>query len=98
MIELFRELPRDPVARFRASFDPIYDLSIVRATSAFRRALELEPGNKLATSTLRVAYDARLMHEPAAALLNPSELSTGKSARAHYETKMGPQPPPTGET
>ena len=30
VIELFRELPREPVARFRAQFDPIYDLSIVR--------------------------------------------------------------------
>ena len=41
VIELFRELPREPVARFRAAFDPIYDLSIVRATSALRHALEL---------------------------------------------------------
>ena len=43
VIELFRELPREPVARFRAAFDPIYDLSIVRATSALRHALELAP-------------------------------------------------------
>ena len=38
VIELFRELPRKPVARFRAAFDPMYDLSIVRATYALRRA------------------------------------------------------------
>ena len=31
VIELFREPPREPVARFRASFDPINDLSILVA-------------------------------------------------------------------
>ena len=34
-IELFRELPPQPIARFRAPFDPVFDLSIVRATYAF---------------------------------------------------------------
>ena len=45
VIELFRELPSEPVARLRARFDPIYDLSIVRATCALRRALELSRRN-----------------------------------------------------
>jgi tetratricopeptide (TPR) repeat protein len=93
VIELFRELPPEPVARFRAAFDPIYDLSIVRATSAFRRALELEPGNVLAAKTLRVAYDARLMHEPALALLDARGQGAERTARDDYERKMGPLPP-----
>jgi tetratricopeptide (TPR) repeat protein len=92
MIELSRE-QREPVARFRASFDPIYDLSIVRATAAFRRALELAPRNRVAASSLKLAYDVRLMHEPALALLDPRVPSADKSTRADYEAKMGPQPP-----
>ena len=93
VIELFRELPREPVARFRASFDPIYDLSIARATFAFRRALELQPGNKLASKTLKVAFDARLMHEQALALLDPNEPSVDGSTREGYVSKMGHPPP-----
>ncbi len=93
VIELFRDLPPEPVARFRAAFDPIYDLSTARATSAFQRALALEPGNRLAAKTLRVAYDARLMHEPALALLDARGQGAERTARDDYERKMGPLPP-----
>jgi tetratricopeptide (TPR) repeat protein len=92
VIELLRELPPEPVARFRASFDPIYDLSSARATYALRRALDLEPGNPLAFNTLKVAYDSRLMHEPALALLDRVKRTASGPDRAEYERKMGSPP------
>ena len=73
VIELFRELPPEPVARFRAAFDPIADLSFMRATYALRHALELASHNPLAASTLQVAYDWQLMHETAASLAGQSQ-------------------------
>ncbi len=93
VIELFRELPRKQVARFRAAFDPIYDLSLVRATYALRRAHEIEPGNPLPPNMLKVAYDSRLMHEAALALFDRTSQFNDGSTRADYERKMGPLPP-----
>jgi tetratricopeptide (TPR) repeat protein len=93
VIELFREMPREPVvARFRAPFDPIYDLSSVRATYALRHALQLEPGNALAANMLKIAYDSRLMHEAALALLDRIKQSGDGQSRADYERKMGVRP------
>ena len=93
VIELCREPTFKPVARFRAAFDPVHDLSIVRATAALRHALDLEPGNRLAASTLIGAYDLRLMHEPAAGLLHLIEQNSKAPSRTDYESKMGPTPP-----
>jgi tetratricopeptide (TPR) repeat protein len=95
MIELFRELPREPGTRLRARFDPINDLSIVRATSAFRRALDLAPDKPLIASTLRIAYDSRLMYEAALSLLNRVSPNQEGAARADYTRKMGAIPPLT---
>jgi tetratricopeptide (TPR) repeat protein len=92
VIELFRELPREPGTRLRARFDPINDLSIVRATSALRHALDLAPQKPLIASTLRVAYDFRLMHEAALSLLGRITHQDGPT-RADYESKMGTIPP-----
>ena len=38
-IELLRDPPGKPSPRFRMTFDPVFDLALVRATYAFRRAL-----------------------------------------------------------
>ncbi len=46
----------EPLARFRATFDPVYDLSTARAAAALRHALELEAGNPAAASTLTSAF------------------------------------------
>jgi tetratricopeptide (TPR) repeat protein len=95
VIELFRGLPRQPVARFRAPFDPVYDLSIVRATHALRRALKLAPRDPLLTNTLTVAYDTRLMHEAVLPLLDRIKENSDGSMRADYQRKMGSPPPTT---
>jgi tetratricopeptide (TPR) repeat protein len=93
VIELCREPAFKPVARFRAALDPVHDLSIVRATAALRHALELDPGNPLAASTLIGAYDLRLMYEPALGLLHLIERNSKAPSRTDYERKMGPPPP-----
>ena len=95
VIELFRELPREPGKRLRARFDPINDLSIVRATFALRHALDLAPHNPLIASTLRIAYDSRLMHEAALSLLDRVSPNQEATARADYMRKMGAIPPLT---
>jgi tetratricopeptide (TPR) repeat protein len=93
VIELFRELPREPRTRFHAGFDPINDLSIVRATCVLRHALELAPHKPLIASTLRIAYDWRLMHEAAFPLLDRTAQNRDGLTRADYESKMGKLPP-----
>jgi tetratricopeptide (TPR) repeat protein len=95
VIELFRELPREPGKRLRPAFDPINDLSIVRATSALRRALDLAPHKPLIASSLRIAYDSRLMHEAAISLLDRVRPNEDKTKRADYESKMGSNQPLT---
>jgi tetratricopeptide (TPR) repeat protein len=92
VIELFRELPPEPVGRLRAAFDPIYDLSIVRATCALRRARELAPRKPLITNTLKIAYDWRLMHEAALPLVDRITQDRDGVTRADYEAKMGELP------
>ena len=42
--------------------------------------------------TLKIAYDSRLMHEPALALLDRIKPGTDGSTRDDYESKMGPAP------
>jgi len=103
-LELFREPPLEHSPRFRAAFDPVFDLSIVRATYALRRALELGPDDALTLMTLKMAYDARLMHEAALPLLDRMEggrpikqlesvagMDVG-SMRAEYQRKLGSPP------
>jgi tetratricopeptide (TPR) repeat protein len=102
-IELFRELvPDNASPRFRAPFDPVVDLSMVRATYALRKAAELGPGDFSTLLSLRMAYDTRLMYEAAVPVLerfialpsiNPhqfAEQAKGKSTRNEYLRKLGP--------
>ena len=68
-IESLRSVPQ-PGPRFRMPFDPVFDLSLVRATYAFRRALELAPHDFLSIMGLEKMYEARLMNEAALPLLD----------------------------
>ncbi len=49
--------------RFRRPFDPVFDLSVVRATHEFRRALALDPHDYLSTFYLQSLFEARGMTE-----------------------------------
>jgi tetratricopeptide (TPR) repeat protein len=105
LLDLFREPPAHNSPRYRAQFDPVFDLSIVRATYALRRALELAPNDVLCIFTLKMAYDARLMHEAVIPLLDQLKRLTRTSemqallqaktetSRAEYQSKMGSAPP-----
>jgi len=104
-LELFREPPAQPGPRFRAPFDPVFDLSIVRATYALRRAHELAPDDSMTLLTLKMAYDVRLMHEAALPLVDglegsrvikqrqAAENAKVGEARAEYQRKLGSPPP-----
>jgi tetratricopeptide (TPR) repeat protein len=100
-IELHRGPPAVSSPRFRAAFDPVYDLSAVRATYALSRALELEPDDFRTNLELKNAYDRRLMTEAALvvlermASLHPKNaaqramLAQIGPARAEYLRKLG---------
>jgi tetratricopeptide (TPR) repeat protein len=103
-IELLRDPPMQPSARFRKSFDPVFDLSLVRATYALRRALELAPRDFSALVSMQIAYDFRLMHEAALPILDrmaalqttnlhqSGEQAKARTARAEYLAKLGSPP------
>jgi tetratricopeptide (TPR) repeat protein len=104
-IELFRELvPDNASPRFQAPFDPVLDLSLVRATYALERASRLDPGDFSTLLSLKMAYDARLMHESALSALDrvgalsainrhqSAEQAKNQVARAEYLGRMGAVP------
>jgi len=71
-LEAAREPFSDPahrVARFRHSFDPVFDLSPLRATYAIRRALDGNPTDFLTLLLLSQLYEDRLMTEATLPLL-----------------------------
>ena len=86
-----------------AQFDPVFDLSIVRATYALRHAHELAPRDSLTLVTLKMAYDTRLMHEAVLPLLDllggsvaishVQSLEKSQEVRAEYLRKLGSPPP-----
>jgi tetratricopeptide (TPR) repeat protein len=105
-IELFRELlPDDFSPRFRYAFDPVLDLSMVRATFALKRAAELGEDDFSTLMSLRMAFDTRLMYEAALSIidkiagLTPTNLSQtteqAKNAvkRKEYQQKLGDSVP-----
>ncbi len=63
-IELCREPPPNS-PRFRLPFDPVLDLSIVRATYALRHGWELSPSDFTTLWMLNSSYEQRLMYEAA---------------------------------
>jgi tetratricopeptide (TPR) repeat protein len=68
------ESNRDPVAqpgpRFRMPFDPVLDLSAIRATYAYRRAVEQAPRDFMAVMGLAKLYEVRQMREAMLPLLD----------------------------
>jgi tetratricopeptide (TPR) repeat protein len=104
-IELFREVSAEPSPRYQFSFQPVFDLSIVRATYALRRALELAPKHFRALWMLRITYERRLMYEAALPLadrmvaLQPinrlQEISRleAESKRIEFRRKLGSPAP-----
>jgi hypothetical protein len=68
-LELLRDPQPPPNPRFRMPFDPVFDLAMVRATYAFRRALELAPRDFMALIGLEQAFTARQLDEALQPLL-----------------------------
>jgi tetratricopeptide (TPR) repeat protein len=102
-IELNREAGVAPTPRFRMPFDPVFDLSPVRATFALRRALEVVPTDFMTLVVLKSAFDARLMSEAALPVVDQIARIRTKNtyqaklqalagpARVEYLQKMGPR-------
>jgi tetratricopeptide (TPR) repeat protein len=102
-IEMFRE-PTAPASRFRQPFDPVLDLSPVRATYALRRASELSLDFSTLL-TLQTLYQSRRMTESALPLidrmlaLDPinNEQTRQQEALAAQRpallAELGPEPP-----
>ena len=103
-IELFRE-PSPNSPRFRLPFDPVLDLSIVRATYALRRGCESSTSDFTTLWMLNVSYERRLMYEAALPLaeqlisrypINRAQAAIqdeARSKRAEYQRKLGTPPP-----
>jgi hypothetical protein len=69
-LEIAREVPSEArVERYRFPFDPVFDLSQVRATYALTRALGVAPNDFLTLLLLAGCYDARGMDEAQLPLL-----------------------------
>ncbi|MFO0907971.1 MAG: hypothetical protein U0794_06350 [Isosphaeraceae bacterium] len=63
-LEMLREPASvDPVPRFRAPFDPVFDLSAVRSTYALKRASELAPDDFSTLLMLSRSFESRAMTE-----------------------------------
>lgn len=104
--EVLREAtPREPVPRFRLPFDPIFDLSSVRATYALRRVLESSPDDFLALLMLEQSFESRAMTEAALPLndhlvtltpLNGRQAESqnrAEATRTALRSALGPSPP-----
>jgi tetratricopeptide (TPR) repeat protein len=104
VIELRRSPPAPPSQRYRLPFDPVFDLSIVRATFALRRAAELASDDFTTLAELKTAFDQRRMFEPALESLErllslrPKNQLQGtvqaelRGTRVEYLSKLGEPP------
>lgn len=81
-----------PSPRFRLPFDPVLDLSAVRATHALRRARDLKPHDVILLATLEEAFWRRGMHEAALEVLDRALDLAGQlpSGRERIEAQVGP--------
>ncbi|MBV8610391.1 MAG: hypothetical protein JO034_23395 [Singulisphaera sp.] len=98
-----------PVPRFRLAFDPVFDLSMVRATYALRRAQELAPDDFMTLMMLAKVFEDRRMDEAELAVLDPlvrlrpinllqRKTQVEKEARREQlRARLGPSPPRTWE-
>ncbi len=103
-IELFRDPPGAPSPRFRLPYDPVFDLSLIRATYALKRAAQVAPGDFLTLIYLRMAYEARAMNEALLPILDRlvavhpinvqqvDQQARARAARAEVERKLGARP------
>jgi tetratricopeptide (TPR) repeat protein len=104
--EFARSSSSTPTPRYRLPFNPVDDLSFVRATSALRRVLEREPDELTTLMSLDRALAQRGMHEEALDVLGrleqravrhpaASEHILPKTAeeRRFYESQLGDPPP-----
>lgn len=103
--ETLREPPLlEPVARFRQSFDAVFDLSAARATYAFREALTVSPYDFSTLMLLSELYRSRGLTEAALPLMERlSEVSPinrfqtekqvqFKALSANVRVALGPMP------
>ncbi len=102
--EQFRDVA-GPSARCRAPFDPIFDLSPMRATHALRRAAGIAPDDFLTQALLQQTYQNRGMLEPLRPVLarlagmspiNPSQralIESAGPALAQVDRRLGPPAP-----
>ena len=70
LIEMFRDPMGQPSPRFRLPFDPIFDLSPIRATYCAARAAAIAPRDFLTLLGLQNCYQERMLLEPLAPLLD----------------------------
>lgn len=104
-IEMFREPMGEPLPRFKQSFDPVFDLSIVRSTYAHRRALALGTDDFSTLLTLDTLLEARGMTEAALPVIDrllalaPINAEQGRqqesflTKRQALRPTLGPDPP-----
>ena len=90
-IELNRDVAVAPNPRFRTQFDPVFDLSFVRATYALRRALEVVPTDFMTLVVLKSAFDMRLMNEAALQVVDQiARIPTKNRYQAEVQAQAGP--------
>ncbi len=105
MIEAYRDLTMgDPIPRFKMPFDPVFDLSDIRATADLRRALELSPKDANVHSGLFRLTFQRGMYAPALEVLDgllglslaqshePSAQTRARSVRPETVARLGEPP------
>jgi tetratricopeptide (TPR) repeat protein len=95
-----------PSPRYRLPFNPAFDLSLVRATAALRRGLELTPEDMISLMWLGDAYARRGMHEAALPVLDRLAEAAGRhpsgpdimrqfnieAKRAYHRSELGTPP------
>ncbi|MGC8641156.1 MAG: tetratricopeptide repeat protein, partial [Isosphaeraceae bacterium] len=103
-IEFMRDPVGQPSPRFRMPFDPVFDLSLVRATYMLRRAADLAPQDFSTLFALQQSFRAREMDEAALPIINrlsdlypinPYQreiIEKAKQVRSQFLEKLGPAP------
>ncbi|MBV8487286.1 MAG: hypothetical protein JO161_03300, partial [Planctomycetaceae bacterium] len=106
-LELYRDPLQQASPRFQMTFDPVFDLSLVRATYAFRRAFEQAPRDFLTVLGLLQAYEARAMFEaelpmlerlvtlPTTNALQRMHVTSAAAAAEKLRRRLGAPPPST---
>ena len=111
-LEMVREpiaIEGPPVRRYRLAFDPVHDLSLVRATYDLRRAHEIAPRDFLSLFLLKSLFEARGMDEAEVPVLEqlgrvvpikPDQaecVEAAKSLRDQLVRRLGNDAPPSAD-